>query len=192
MSTGSVAAEIVAMRDTVPQPSFTEIGEHFGMSRQRANALYRQAKSGRPTQDRVGRIVEKDDDAVHMADVRVDATVHAAAVARLDSMEPSPHTPRRIPLAEVCRRIIGQDLDPESFPQLRPYRGTPPGSAPANTQVVRFRTVWGWYAGRRDHIHARGYSLTEVVERGLKAFARTGVMPPEPTDVHDDSEGTTK
>lgn len=187
MSTGSVAAEIVAMRNTSPQPSFTEIGERFNMSRQRANALYRQAMSGRPTQDRVGRIVEKDDDAVHMADVRVDAVVHAAAVARLDDMEPQPHTPSRIPLAELCRRIIGQDLDPEAYPQLRPYRGTPPGSAPADTQVVRFRTVWGWYRVRRDAIHARGYSLTEVVENGLKAFARSGEMPPEPTD----SKGTT-
>lgn len=187
MSTGSLAAEIVAMRDSDPQPSFTVIAQHYGMSRQRANALYRQAKNGLPTQDRVGRIVEKDADAVHMADVRVDSDVHAAAIARIDVMGPLPHSPRKIALAEVCRRIIGQRLDDSEYPQLRPYRGTPPGNAPSHTQVVRFRTVWGWYETCRDAIHGRGYSVTEVVERGLKAFAKSGVIPPEP----EDEKGTT-
>lgn len=182
MSIGTLAAEIVAMRDSDPQPSFTDIGRHFNMSRQRANAIYNQAKSGRPTQDRVGRIVEKEPDEIHMADVRVDSDIHAAAIARIDAMGPLPHSPRKIALAEVCRRIIGQELDETEYPQLRPYRGTPPGTAPNKTQVVRFRAVWAWYEIRRDAIHGRGYSVTEVVERGLMAFAKTGTVPPEPTE----------
>jgi len=199
MSLDSIAADIVAMRDQEPKPSFAEIGQALGISRQRACTLYNRARTGNTA---MGRTLNKDPYAEHIADVRVNDTVHAAAMARIDAMAqaeldamqrdavvpPSLLRGRPIALAELCRRIVGQPLDPEEFPQKTPFRGRRPGSRRNPGQVVRFRTVWGWYSKRYDEIHARGYSVAEVVEDGLKKFARTGVIPPGPVD----NEGTTK
>lgn len=156
--------------------SFREIGERIGMTRGGVQIAYRRAGGETNRQWPV----EKPDDAEHMAEVRVAQKVLDAAAARLDVVcdELQLIGSSRPTLAAVCRELIRQPLDDESFPQLeQPFTSNPPGALGAPAQILRWRDVWGPYRRAQAAIHARGYSVSQVIDKRLEQFARIGTLP---------------
>lgn len=156
--------------------TFRQIGQRFNMTRQAAQLAYRRAGGVTDRQWPV----DKHPDDVHMAEVRVHEDVHAAAVARLtaicDDVELVGSS--RPTLSAVCRELIRQPLLRREFPQLaQPFTSSPPGSHGGNVQVVRWRDNWGRFSAAQTRMHARGYSVSQVIEKRLRHFALSGKLP---------------
>jgi hypothetical protein len=115
-----------------------------------------------------------------MAEVRIHTAVHEAAIARLDAVcdELALVGSSRPTLSAVCREMVRTPLDAEEFEQLpSPFTSSPPGSHGGDTQVVRWRDNWGKFRAAQAEMHARGYSVSQVIEKRLKQFALTGTLP---------------
>lgn len=156
--------------------TFRQIGEALGMTRQGAQIAYRRAGGSTDRQWPVN----KPDDAVHTAEVRVAEKVLNAAAARLEVVCDQLQLvgSSRPTLAAVCRELIREPLDDETFPQLdQPFSSNPPGALGATAQIVRWRDVWGTYRAAQAAIHERGYSVSQVIDGRLEKFARTGALP---------------
>jgi hypothetical protein len=167
--------EILRLKDD-EKLSFREIGKRFYMTRQAAQLAYRRAGGGANRQWPV----KKDPDAVHMAEVRVHEDVHAAAVARLAAICDDAELvgSSRPTLSAVCRELMRQPLLKREFPQLdTPFTSSPPGSHGGDTQVVRWRDNWGRFSRAQERMHARGYSVSQVIEKRMKQFALSGKLP---------------
>lgn len=156
--------------------SYAEIGAKLGRARQ---SVQRRARQLMGTPDRRWPAT-KEPNAVHTAEVRVRRAVNRAALARLDEL--AAKGLGRYTMRELCRRAALLPLDDENFPALdKPFTSAPPGSRGGREAVtLRWETRWGEFETAQKAIHARGYSLSEVVEQRLKHFAKTGDIPPDP------------
>ena len=156
--------------------SFRQIGARLHITRGAAQLAYRRAGGGADRQWPV----KKDPDEIHMAEVRVHEDVHAAATAQLAVICDTAGLvgSSRPTLSAVCRELMRLPLDDEEFPQLpQPFTSSPPGSIGGHAQVVRWRDNWKIFSAAQTAIHARGYSVSQVIDERLERFARSGELP---------------
>jgi hypothetical protein len=155
--------------------TFREIGEKFNMTRQAAQLAYRRAGGQTDRQWPV----EKPADSVHTAEVRVHRDVHVAAMARLSVLcdELGLVGSSRPTLAALCREMVRQPLGRQFKKRPQPFTSSPPGTHGGDTQVVRWRDHWGHFSTAQKRMHERGYSVSEVIEHRLRAFAVSGKLP---------------
>lgn len=155
--------------------TYQQIADQYHVSRQSVQNMVRRTY-GAPGR----RAVRKSKDSVHMAEVRVKENVHAAATARLASIIDQLKLvgSSKPTLAAICREIIQIPLSQSDFPKLpQPFASSPPGSMGGAAQVVRWRDNWGRYSAAQRRIHRRGYSVSEVIDKRLEQFARSGELP---------------